>query len=89
MSAVQQLDYVCDYYKSLTGKMKTLGDTYMAVLAGKYSPSIGKPDSYVLWSNGSKQYQYNKGLDINKDGNITKAEATQMLIDRRNTYEKK
>ena len=89
MTAVKQLDYVYEYYKPLAGKMKTLGDIYMAVLAGKYSPSIGKPDSHVLWSKGSRTYEQNKGLDINKDGNITKGEATQKVIDRRNTYNKK
>src|SRR6267154_3756493 len=52
--------------------LKTLGDTYMAIL----NPSaIGKPDDFVMWVSGSSAFAANAGLDANKDHQITKAEA--------------
>jgi hypothetical protein len=39
---------------------------------------VGKPEDYVLFSEAntkSKAYLQNKGLDANRDGLITKAEA--------------
>ncbi|MPM52623.1 hypothetical protein SDC9_99383 [bioreactor metagenome] len=90
MSAVEQLDYVYMYLEPLAtaGKLTTLSDIYISILSGRNSTAIGKPDSTILWSSGTKKYNANKGLDMNGDGNITKAEATQMVIDRRNTYKK-
>lgn len=88
-SAIDQLDYVSKYYKPLTGKLNSLSDAYMAVLAGKYSDAVTASDKYVLWSTGSVAYKQNKGLDINGDGRITKAEATKMVMDRRDLYGKK
>jgi hypothetical protein len=77
MSAVQQLDYVYKYFKSVGVKsgMK-LGDLYMAVFMPAH---VGKPDDTVLGQNGApgfsgKVYAQNKGLDKNKDGLITIAD---------------
>jgi hypothetical protein len=64
----------------------SLSDLYVAVLAGQSSSAIGKPDDFVIWSDNTKEYEANAPLDINKDGKITKSEAAQMVIDRRNTY---
>lgn len=91
MTAVEQLDYVYKYLELLSkaGKLKSLPDIYVSILCGRYSSAIGKPDNTVLWSKGSDEYEQNNGLDMDGDGNITKAEATQMVIDRRNTYNKK
>jgi hypothetical protein len=44
----------------------------MAIL---WPAAVGKSNDYVLFSSPSKAYEQNKGLDLNKDGNITKAEA--------------
>ena len=37
--------------------------------------AVGKPDDHVLFSAGTKTYDQNKGLDIDKDGKVTKSEA--------------
>lgn len=74
MTAVQQLDFVRLYFKPYAGRLKTLSDTYMAVL---WPAAIGRPDDAVLWDKASKPttYRQNAGLDANKDGAITKSEA--------------
>ncbi|MFW6029858.1 MAG: hypothetical protein ACOCRO_06345 [Halanaerobiales bacterium] len=37
-------------FKPVTGKLNSLSDAYMAVLAGKYSDALTAPDDYILWS---------------------------------------
>ena len=44
----------------------------MAVL---FPSAIGRSNDHVLFSQGSKAYAQNSGLDANRDGKITKAEA--------------
>ena len=75
MSSVQQLDYVEKYFSQphLKGKIKTVADAYMAVL---WPAAVGKPMDHVLFRAGSTTYEQNKGLDLNKDGVITKEEAS-------------
>lgn len=74
MTAEDQLNYVYKYFLPYKGKLKTLSDVYMAVL---WPRAIGQPETHVLWEKASKPttYRQNSGLDINKDGAITKAEA--------------
>jgi peptidoglycan hydrolase-like protein with peptidoglycan-binding domain len=72
MTAEQQLDYVAKYFAEYKGRLKTLEDTYMAVLWPK---AIGQSSSYVLFSSPSSEYQGNSHLDANKDGKVTVAEA--------------
>ena len=76
MSAVKQLDFVEKYFLPKKGKLKTLEDVYMAIL---WPVAIGKPLEYVLFDKDDqdhpKRYIQNAGLDFNKDGLITKAEA--------------
>ena len=79
MDAVEQLDWVKKYFvqNGYAGRIGTLPDLYMAILWPK---AIGKPADYVLIEDdGGKAYIQNKGLDLNKDGNITKAEATSLV----------
>jgi len=73
MTAEDQLDYVHKYFQPYKGRLKNLGDLYMAIL---WPAAIGKPDSYVLWDASSRPttYRQNIGLDVNKDGAITRAE---------------
>jgi len=56
--------------------LKTLSDLYMAIL---WPAGIGKPEDHVLFTKSNqrrpKLYLQNHGLDFNKDGTITKAEA--------------
>jgi hypothetical protein len=77
MSAVKQLGVVEQYFLPRAGKLKTLADVYMAIL---WPAAVGKPAEYVLFDRSDamhpKRYIQNAGLDFNKDGLITKAEAT-------------
>jgi len=81
MTAIEQLQYVEKYFKSYTGRLKTLEDTYMAIL---WPAAIGKPNDYVLFSlnNTPLAYKQNRGLDINKDYKVTKAEAAAAVRDK-------
>lgn len=74
MTFLGQLVYVERYFTPHRGRLQTLSDTYMAILWPK---AIGQAESAVLWSRqGSpKTYGQNAGLDSNRDGIITKAEA--------------
>ena len=89
MDAVEQMDYV---YLHLNNKLKdvsdpTLSDIYMAVFA----PSkVGMPDTAAVYtlSGSAASYKSNEPLDLYGDGIITKAEATEFVIKRRDTYEK-
>lgn len=75
MSAIEQLDYVEKYLTLQSGgkQLNQLSDLYMCVLWPK---AVGKPDSYALFKAPSKAYKQNRGLDSNKNGTITKLEAT-------------
>lgn len=82
MSEVRQLDYVEKYLKPYAGRMTDLPSAYMAVL---WPAAVGKPLSHVLFAAPSTAYEQNKGLDTDKDGKITKAEAAakvqRMLVE--------
>ncbi|WP_207659192.1 transglycosylase SLT domain-containing protein [Anaerobacterium chartisolvens] len=96
MSDVEQLDYVYQYLEPYTGKLNTVQDAYMAV----FMPiAVGKSNDFVLGIKDSKEelakglsygivYKQNAGLDKNGDGIITKEEAAQKVVDKRNTYKK-
>lgn len=68
MSNVEQLDWVYKYLKPYISRMKTFGDVYLTVF---YPAAVGKSDDYLLPEFVTKQ---NKGLDLNKDGRISKKE---------------
>ena len=72
MSAVDQLDFVKKYLKPFKGKMNTVSDVYMTILFPK---AVGKAEAFVLFKNPTKAFKQNKGLDVNKDGQVTKGEA--------------
>lgn len=81
LSAVQQLAYVERYFSPYKGRLDTLSDHYMAIL---WPAAIGKPESSPLWSkeNRPTTYRQNSGLDIDKDGVITKAEAARKVTEK-------
>ena len=94
MSATEQLDYVYKYFKPYTGKIDSIYDAYMVVLL---PIAVGKDNSFIIGEQNStehlsksltkgKFYEQNSGLDINRDGIITKEEAAKKVIGRRNTY---
>lgn len=73
MTAEDQLNYVYKYFRPYAGRLNNLGDIYMAIL---WPSGVGQPDSYVLWNKSTKPttFRQNAGLDLNKDGNITRGE---------------
>lgn len=77
MSGPQQLVYVENYFRPNKGRLRTLSDVYMAIL---WPGAIGKPEGWVLFREDDKArpklYIQNRGLDFDRDGTITKAEAT-------------
>jgi peptidoglycan hydrolase-like protein with peptidoglycan-binding domain len=82
MSAVDQLDYVYKYFKMVGVKPgMTLQDLYMAVFM---PAAMGKGPDHVLGQKDApgfagKVYAQNAGLDKNRDGTITVADATQSV----------
>lgn len=71
MTRMEQLDLVEEYFEPYKGRLKTLSDVYMAIL---WPAAIGKPEDRVIFASGSSAYLMNKGLDLNRDGGVTKAE---------------
>lgn len=75
MTFIEQMAYVEKYFKPYKGKIKSLEDTYMAIL---FPSAIGKPNDYILFNKNDpkypKRYIQNRGLDANKDGLIVKGE---------------
>ncbi|WP_275752234.1 transglycosylase SLT domain-containing protein [Hoeflea sp. YIM 152468] len=72
MTALDQLDYVEKYLAPHAGRIGDLPSAYMAVL---YPRAVDKPSGFVLFRKGSKAYKLNRGLDVNSNGQVTKAEA--------------
>lgn len=77
MTPEDQLTWVHWYFVmqiERNGPITNLEDCYMAILWPK---AIGSPVSAPLWSKAKMPttYRQNAGLDSNKDGTITKAEA--------------
>ena len=73
MTAEDQLNYVHKYFKPFRGRLRNLGDLYMAIL---WPAGVGQGDSYVLWQSAKRPttYRQNAALDLNRDGQITRAE---------------
>lgn len=79
MTAEQQLDYVYNFFRPYAGKLNNLSDFYMRIL---WPAAVGKPENTPLWSQGSKAYLQNRGLDVNGDGQILKSEAAAKVRDK-------
>lgn len=76
MEAEDQITWVYKYLRPFAGRLNTLADSYMAILMPKY---VGMPDDSILFSGGTA-YRQNSGLDANKDGRITKLEASAKVM---------
>jgi len=79
MSFQQYLKYVGMHFKPYAKKIRDLGDVYLSIL---WPRGVGQPESYPLWTIGSKAYMQNEGLDLNKDGAVTKGEALHYIKNR-------
>ena len=79
MTAIEQLDYVEKYFRYIQRrhkKLDTLESVYFAILD---SSAIGKANDATVFKGGTKEYKSNKGLDKNKDGQITVSEVTAKI----------
>lgn len=82
MTAENQLNYVWRYFNDYAERMDLrkwdLADTYMAIL---WPSAIGKPDSHPVFVQGrGPAYAVNRGLDVNRDGTVTKRECASKVI---------
>jgi len=69
MSATEQLKYVEMYFKNLGVKPgMDVGDLYILTF---YPAASGKPNNHIIATKGSKVYDQNSVLDVNKNGEIT------------------
>lgn len=73
MSAEQQLAYVEAYLRPYANRIRSLEDLYMSIL---WPRGIGQALNWALWASGTQAYAVNRGLDLNRDGRVTKREAT-------------
>jgi hypothetical protein len=84
MSRSEQLKYVDKYFSDKGIEGGSLSDVYMSVL---FPAAVGKSDDFVLFGEGAmsgytgEAYDQNKGLDLDGDGRITKAEASSKVVE--------
>jgi hypothetical protein len=81
MTRAQQLKYVDKYFSGTLNRGASLSDVYMSVLM---PAAVGKPENTVLFGPGGiipSAYSQNKGLDLDGDGKVTKAEATSKVVE--------
>lgn len=76
LTAEGQLFYVERYLQPMAARIDDLEDLYMAVL---WPAAIGKPGDSLLWRGGTPAYAVNRGLDVDKNGRITKREAARKV----------
>ena len=81
MSGTRQLAYVYKYFREYADRgfdlrSWSLEDTYMAIL---WPAGIGKPMEFSVFAQATRAYEVNKGLDLDKDGFVTKREATEKI----------
>lgn len=79
MSAEDQLVFVKKFYSHFAGRLRNVGDAYMATFMPKY---VGSPGNTVLFSQGQLGYAQNAGLDLDKDGTITVSDVTTAATNR-------
>lgn len=77
MTPEQQLDVVEHYFQPYKGRLGSLKDTYMAVL---YPEAIGKPETATLFSQGTRAYTQNQGLDQDRKGRVTVGDAVNAVL---------
>jgi hypothetical protein len=78
MTAEQQINYVYKYFEPYKGRLHNLGDIYMAILWPK---GVGKSDDYALFdrSKTPTTFRQNAGLDVNKNGVVTRGECLSKI----------
>lgn len=86
MTATQQLAYVEKYYSPWKGGLIAPSDIPLVAF---YPQGIGKPDDYVLFSEGSKKYEQNRALDEDDKGFVTNADYKRQTAKRYNAAQSK
>ena len=76
MSAMEQLEMVDAYFRPYFGRIHSLSDCYMAILN---PASIGLAEDAIIFPAGSRAALANRGLDINHDNAVSKAEAASFV----------
>jgi hypothetical protein len=76
MTPEEQLVYVEKYLQPFRGRLKTLDDTYMAVL---YPQAVGQGPDYPLFHAGTKAYTQNAALDVEQRGQVTVGSAMRFV----------
>jgi len=79
MTNLQQLEYVYLYFKPYAGRIKSYYDLYMITF---FPAAMGQGDDYIIQTAtipASVIAAQNPGMDYNKDGKITMAEAKKMI----------
>lgn len=76
MTPEDQLSYVQAYFRPYARRIFRLSDMYMAILLPKY---ISSSDDAILFPEDTIAYQQNRGLDTDKDGQVTKGEVCARL----------
>ena len=77
MAAEDQLDFVGAYFSPHEGRLGTLSDLYMAIL---WPRAVAREDAFVLFRAPATAYAQNAGLDVNRDGQVTKGEAAAKVF---------
>jgi len=85
MPAVDQLYYVYKYLQPYAGKLKSLGDVYLAIF---YPAAIGKASNYILPVN-EKTVQINRVLDKNQDNKLSRGEIEAVIYSHFEALKKK
>ncbi len=75
MSVSDQLNkLVKPYLETYKRRVLSSGDWLDLYLSVLYPAAIGRPDNYVMFPPGTARYLQNKGLDIDKDGDVEKGD---------------
>ncbi|MFA5748074.1 MAG: transglycosylase SLT domain-containing protein [Candidatus Absconditabacterales bacterium] len=81
-SNIEQLDFVEKYYEGSKGKINSFTDLYSVTF---FPIALGKADDFVFQAKDLSAgivASQNQGIDLNKDGKITKSEYKQYLKDK-------
>ena len=76
MSSMEQLEMVDAYFRPYFGRIHSLSDCYLAILN---PASIGLAEDAIIFPAGSRAALANRGLDINHDNAVSKAEAASFV----------
>jgi hypothetical protein len=81
MTPEDQLDYVCRYFFPRRSEFRSVDDLYMGLL---WPAAIGLPPDAVVFDERDphlpRRYIESRGLGLNRQGKITKAEAASSVV---------